>query len=468
MLTMTPSLICLPRFATPRTPDRPTFGGRIAKCAEVLGQPLMPWQHMVADVGGEVLEDGLPAYREVWVTVPRQNGKTTLVLAWELDRSLTWRLVPQRILYSAQNGAEAAKKLVNEQGPLVRRSPFKAALENVYRANGNEAIAWRNGSRIDILRDSESAGHGKTIDLAVIDEAFADVDDRREQALIPAMATRRDAQILGVSTAGTEASVYLRRKFDAGRAAVMSGATSGIAYFEWSADPDADPDDPETWRSCMPALGHTIDLGVVRHARATMTDGEFRRAFLNQWTSTEERVIPAALWAKVCPSPDIQPAGAIAFGLDVNEERSAASIVAADRDGNARLIDHRPGVGWVVDRVVELTEKHRGTVAVDGYGPAGALVADLEHRSVKVRSFTTSEFAKSCGSFYDDVVENRLRVASNALLDDAVAGANRKQVGDAWRWTRRGSSEVTPLVALTLAVRAARDTPPQFVPKRIR
>lgn len=51
----------------------------------------------------------------------------------------------------------------------------------------------------------------------------------------------------------------------------------------------------------------------------------------------------------------------------------------------------------------------------------------------------------------------------------AVAGANRKQVGDAWRWTRRSSStEVTPLVALTLAVRAARDTPPQFVPRRIR
>jgi phage terminase large subunit-like protein len=109
MTAMTLSPTCLPRFATARTPSRRTFGGRIASAARVMGKPLMPWQQLVADVGGELLDDGRPAFREVWVTVPRQNGKTTLILAWEVDRCLNWSGVePQRVLYSAQNGNEAA------------------------------------------------------------------------------------------------------------------------------------------------------------------------------------------------------------------------------------------------------------------------------------------------------------------------------------------------------------------------
>jgi lactam utilization protein B len=98
-------------------------------------------------------------------------------------------------------------------------SPLKVAVEKVLRAAGNEAIVFKNGSRVDVLASTEAAGHGRTVDLGVIDEAFADTDYRREQALLPAMATRPAAQILVVSTAGTEASVFLKHKVDTGRAA---------------------------------------------------------------------------------------------------------------------------------------------------------------------------------------------------------------------------------------------------------
>ena len=75
--------LCLPRWATPRSADRETLGGEVGALARQLGQPLMPWQQLVADVGLELdPESGLPAYREIVVTVPRQSGKTTLVLGW--------------------------------------------------------------------------------------------------------------------------------------------------------------------------------------------------------------------------------------------------------------------------------------------------------------------------------------------------------------------------------------------------
>lgn len=447
------SRVCSPRFATRRSPDRKSFGGRIARVAEVMGKPLMPWQQLVADVGGELLDDGRPAFREVWITVPRQSGKTTLVLAWETDRVLNWPSAePQRVIYSAQNGNEAAKKLITEQGPLLRRSPFRVAVEQVYKGAGNEAITWKNGARIDILRDSESAGHGKTLDLAVADEAFADTDDRREQAFLPAMATRRFAQILGLSTAGTDASLYLKRKVELGRHAVETGADSGIAYFEWAADPGADPDDPDVWWSCMPALGHTIDEDVVRHARRTMSDGDFRRAFLNQWTAVEDQAIPVEAWQAVV-GDDVNLNDRLTFAVDCNPERSWSSIVAVDSSGAVEVIEHQPGTGWVAGRAAELASRWRAEFAVDASGPAGSLIPDLERAGVRVTALGSGDLVKACGLFFDRVVAGQVRVRRHNALTAAVGGAKKKSTGDAWRWDRRGPDvDVSPLVAATVGL----------------
>jgi len=59
--------------------------------------------------------------------------------------------------------------------------------------------------------------------LAGIDESFADLDFRREQALQPSMATVADAQTWNVSTAGTERSVYLQKKISDGRSGDDAG-----------------------------------------------------------------------------------------------------------------------------------------------------------------------------------------------------------------------------------------------------
>lgn len=418
---------------------------------------LMPWQQLVADVGMELDASGRPAYREVIVTVPRQSGKTTLVLSWEVDRCLNPAWGPlQRVAYTAQTGFDARKKLIDDQVPILTRSKLNGTVDQVHRANGREAVTFSNGSRIEVMATSESAGHGRVVSLGVIDEAFSDLDDRREQALLPAMATKANGQLLVVSTAGTDASLYLLRKVEAGRLAVESDADSGIAYFEWSAPDSADADDEDVWLSCMPALGHTIDLSVVRHARQTMSDGEFRRAYLNQWTSANDRVIPESVWLAVCDL-HASPAQPSVFAVDVNPERSAASI--ATSDGSAvELIEHRPGVGWVVDRLVELVERWRVPVALDTYGPAASLVEHLEMRGVTVERCAGREFAAACGAFYDAVLEGRVRLRAHHALDVAAAGAKKRKSGDAWTWARRDTSmDVSPLIAATVAYAKAQN-----------
>lgn len=415
----------------------------------------MPWQRLVADVGCEVdPATGLPAYREVIVTVPRQNGKTTIVLAFELERALLWPTL-QKVAYTAQTGSDARKKLLDDQVPVIERSPLGASIDRVVRAAGNESIVFRTGSRIDVLNSSESAGHGRTIDLAILDETFADIDDRREQALLPAMTTRAAAQLVTVSTAGTDASAYLRRKVDAGRAAVEAGERSGIAYFEWSAPDGADPDDPATWWGCMPALGHTITEKVVAHARQTMTDGEFRRSYLNQWTRSDERVIPLDVWQRC--AVEVAPAGRLTFGVAVHPDRSTAAVAVCDEHSRVELIEHRPGVGWVTDRVAELAKRHDGQVVVEHYGPASGVGSDLERAGVRVVRLASRDVAQACSGLFDAIVEDRVKIRPHVGLDAAAAAVRKKQTGSSWVWGRSDSGvDVCPLEAVTMAFDRAR------------
>ncbi len=318
----------------------------------------MPWQQMVADVAGEYdAATGLPIYREVIVTVPRQSGKTTLQLGLTLDRSLMWGR-PCRVAYTAQTGLDARQKMVNDWMPMLGRSPYKATISRELRGAAETAIEFRTGSRVEVMANSEESGHGRTLDLGLIDEAFADEDDRREQAIVPAMTTIADAQMFIFSTMGTGRSTFLNRKVATGRALVEAGITQGIAYFEWSAPDDADPDDEAVWWACMPALGHTTTVATIRHARMTMPDGEFRRAYLNQQREHDARWLPAGAWAeRRHPSGlALPPNGAeVTLGFDGSYNNDATALVGCTVDGHIFKVavwERPPGASdsWVVPR----------------------------------------------------------------------------------------------------------------------
>ncbi len=422
----------------------------------------MPWQRLVAEVGGEVLDDGRPAYREVVFTVPRQSGKTSLALPWEAQRAIGWEhLGPQVISYSAQDGTSARKKLLQDQLPLLERHKTALGIKRIYTGTGPfEGVVWDNGSRLSLLASTEDAGHGQTIDLAVKDELFADHDDRRDQALIPAMATRRFGQVLACSTMGTDDSVPWNRLVERGRSACEAGKTSGIAYFEWSAPPDSDIADPASWRQFMPALGFTIDEDTVAHALEQMPENEFRRAWGNQQTKADDRVIPATLWNAVC-DPNVVAQGRVVFAIDATPERTSGSLVACSLGELpvVEVVEHRRGnPAWLVDRAAELSERNGGAlVAVELRGPAGSLVAGLEKRGVPVLTASSSELVMASGQFYDAIVESTMRVRREPVLDAAVSAAVRRAVGDSWAWGRRSAQEdVTPLIAASLALWAAR------------
>ncbi len=424
--------------------------------AKLLGQPLMPWQQLVADVGGELDSDGHLAYGSVVVTVMRQSGKTTLLLASEVDRCIApaWG-EPQLCIYSAQSGKEAREKLLDDQVPILEDSGlWPLCKKGVRRVNGSESITFRNRSRIAVMASKKSSGHGPTVSLGIIDEAFKDEDDRREQALIPAMATRRDSQLMVMSTAGTDASTYLLRKVEKGREAAVADSGTNTAYFEWSIPADADIDDPEVWWTYMPALGWSVFESKVADARGLLPDGEFRRGFGNQPTGSHlEEIIPTEVWDDV-QDPSAAAKRPFVFAVDVMPDRESASIAVAG-GGNVEMVDSRPGTAWVIERCVDLHGSWTGPFVIDADGPVGSLGDDLRAAGVEVVDASSQDVVSACARFYDAVADRKISIRPSAALDAAVDGLAKRSIGDRFVWSRLTSrNDVTPLMAASLAVDA--------------
>ncbi len=458
---------CPPRFSTPRTPSRKTDGAIVARIAAALHTNLMPWQRRVADVALERREDGQLAYREVIVHVPRQQGKSRLLLTLMLARALSQP--QQKVRYTAQSGLMARTKLVDDWLPELQSSPL-ASTFTTRLVNGSEALRFENGSRIELVSTSRKSAHGLVVDLALVDEAFALTDNRMEQSLKPAMVTRPSPQLWVVSTAGTPVdSPFLWSKVEAGRQLAAAGLDSGVAYFEWSASEDAEIGDPAVWAACMPALGRTVPLEAIESDFASMQPGEFARAYLNQWRApSSEPVIDAEEWRALADPETPSPRPEV-LAIDVSPDRSSACIAGAARTSGGRIhvgvLEHGSGVHWVPDRAAELFRDNSiSQVVVDSIGPAAALTQSLEEAHVRRITLTTArQMAEACGMLFDAVKGRTIAHRGTPELTAAVDGARKRQLGDAWAWSRRGSSnDITPLVSVTLAHWARRQ--PRGIP----
>jgi phage terminase large subunit-like protein len=268
---------CPPRHSTPVT-DRPSFGAAVVEAQRALGWEAMPWQRLVARVALEH-DGGRLVYKDVDVSCPRQQGKSSLVLSIMLQRMLS--SPGQWVVYGAQSRLAARRRLISVWWPRITRSPLGGLFE-LSKGTGSESLTAANGSMLTLLSTDEAAAHGDVVDLGVLDEVWS-LDEAAEQAIRPAMLTKPNAQILRCSTAGTAKSVYWRTRVDAGRAAAELGVAEGTAFLEWAASPDDDPTDPATWRSTMPALGFTISEETVAKDLGSMSLAQFKRSHLNLW-----------------------------------------------------------------------------------------------------------------------------------------------------------------------------------------
>lgn len=460
------------------------MGPAVARVAQAMGRPLMPWQRYVADVSGEVDAAGRFVYPLVVCTVQRQSGKTTLDLATSVQRCL--QAPNRKVWHTAQTGQDARKKwgeLVDD----VLASPLRSLVAGrPRRTNGGESLAFVNGSVLRPHPPTRDSLHGEQSDTNNVDEAW--VFDEAQgadlfQAIIPTQATRPGAQTFIWSTAGDRSSTWFRQLVNRGRA-----GEPGLAFFEWSIPDDVDPTDLAGLAAHHPALGHTITLDSLRAAQVTLADkpGEFARAYGNRWTGAGERVLPLEAW-NAASTDDPTPEGRPAFGVAVSSDGTMGAVVAAVADDAGQpcleVLAHRPGRSWLAPYVAGLVARHPGAlVALERRGPAGPVADALELDGVELVAGGRPDFPAACQDLFDRVTHTeageggaggvlepapRIRLRSDPAFDDAADVAARRFASDgAWVWSRtRSAGDISALEAGTLAAFAvARQGEPEEAP----
>lgn len=450
-----------PRYGTPVNSGRPNMLGVYERLARTLGfAALLPWQRHAIKLATEVGDDGLPQYREVTISLPRQNGKSVLVGLVLLARMLSWPpdRGKQTVVLGAQDALAARRQLIDVLWPRIDSSGLADAGGLILRAGALVDVRAANGNHLYVLSSNISSGHGQTVNLAVLDEVWALKSDAAHQAIGPAQSTILDAQLWQLSTMGDDSAGLWRSQVERGRAECDVGKPTRHAYLEWSSADDTDADDPEVWRSANPAFGtELIPQSSIEAMRGQLSEPAFRRAVLNQQVANAvDRVIPALAWDAV-QRPDAIPEGGVVFGVDAPPDRSFAAVVACDSAGRVEVLAHRAGIGWVANFIAERMghPDALGVAALTG-GPLAGELDPWRRRRVPVFGLSSALSAVASGRFYDAVVAGRVEVRPQAGLTTAVAAGIRRPLGTAWVWGRSSPDlDVSPLVAASLAFHVA-------------
>lgn len=434
---------------------------------ELVGKPLDDWQaHVLEGAMGE-RQDGRWTAFEVGLVVPRQNGKNVIIEARELAGLF---LLNDRVIIHSAHQFKTARKSFRDMERMVRTTPslyaqvlgFKGQgpFDEIrgIRQNGSElSIELQNGCKLEYQARSTGGGRGFTGDLIVLDEAY-DLSMDEIAAMLPTMAARSmdgNPQIWYTSSAGMPKSDALADLRERG----MAGDSARLAYYEWSAPDGAESGDVDAWYVANPGLGVRISEDYVRETEfEAMGDEQFRRERLGIWAKIggESAISPSA-WSR-CLDHDSVAGSRVAFSVDVPPARDVATIVAVSErpDGvrHVEVVDRRVGVSWVPSRLRELRDRWSPVaIVLDEGSAAGALMPDVKREGVRTVPLSMKQYGQACAAVYDAIEQAKLAHTGQEELDEAVAAAQVKGVGESlWKWDRKTLvADISPLIAVTHA-----------------
>lgn len=458
-----------------------TLGDEVADLCDMVGYGPYPEQRLILD-DVFALDGRRSASFETAVVACRQQMKTGLIK----QCALGWLFITDQplVIWSAHEFGTAQEAFRDMQTIIGGSDILSRRVARITTSAGNEVIELKSGARLKFKARTSGGGRGLTGSKVILDEAFA-LKPEHMGALLPTLISVDDPQVLYGSSAGLASSAVLRALRDRGRR-----GSDRLAYAEWMA-PRRDCaevtcshvvgevtgcalDDRDLWaQSCPVSFRRDPSLAAIAALRNAMPAEEFMRECMGWWDEPSGlSVIPVELWLELADR-EARIAGQPVFGLDVapNQSMSAigvAGMTSTDRPfvevtGRGDVTDHRPGMEWVVPRVVELSRSWPSNfkVTVAAASAAMALVPALESRGITVDVLKGGEVAAACGAFYADAASRSLCHSGQPELTAAVSSARRDNDDgeSAWRWHRRKSgADITPLYAVTLAKWASQRT----------
>lgn len=430
-------------------------------CAR-LGWGFDRWQY---DSGRLILAkraDGTYAADTTCISIPRQVGKTYLIACIIFALCL---LHPGLTVIWTAHRKTTARETFDQFDGMAQRPKVAAHIRQVLHGKGDEAIHFNNNSRI--LFGARESGFGRGfagVDILVCDEGQI----LPESTLEDLGATQNTAPnplffVMGTPPRPKDPGEF----FTLLRQEALDGESDSTLYIETSADRGTDPMDPAQLRKANPSYPHrTTHRALLRLRKKLKNDDAWNREARGIWDefAVHKPIVTKARWddlQDVGPESGVKP-NALAVDMSHDREISVSACWLEGSSAHGEEVwagaDTDAAVEWIVARAGQNIP-----VVIDSYSPAASMVPALRARKVKVNVTTSVDMSKACGMWFDFATSGRMTHAGQESIDLAVAAAKKRPIGTAggWGWDRKdGSTNIAPLVSMTLALFGAGVTKP--------
>lgn len=274
------------------------------------GQPLRPdpWQvaYILAPVFGwvafdEDAGDYVRIIRELYVDVPRKNGKSTLCGGIAIYLTCGDGEPGAQVVAAATTERQAGF-VFQPVKQLAERAP---ALKKHVKAYKKKIVHPKSHSYFEVIAAVADAQHGANLHGTVIDELHIHKDPELVETLETGTGSRRQPLVVIITTAdsGKQGTIYARKRHrieQLARGVLTDPSVYGVV---WAAEKTDDPHVEETWKKANPGYGISPTRSYLakasREAKQSPADlAKFQRLHLGLRTKQETKFITLESWIR--------------------------------------------------------------------------------------------------------------------------------------------------------------------------
>ena len=397
------------------------------------------WQRSLLRRWMATNEDGTYANPDAGLSVPRQNGKTE-ILIHRINGGMIFNA--DTILYTAQSLSttnEIRRRVLNFF--YTAEPELRNMLTNEFdkEPRSLDYIELRNGGRCVFATRTRTGGLGGTNDILIVDEA-AEYNDAQQEALEPTTAAgqNQNSQTIMATmppTTGSTGTVFLRA-----RDRVMSGKAPNFCWQEWGVEKMVDLNDEEAWYASNPSLGLSLMVSSIERASKKMSVDSFNKQHLGWYAGADfQRAISDEQWDELSISEvkldqDYRKVYAVKFAPDRSSVSLAVGTPLGDKT-HIELVERKSmneGISWLVRWLLERW-KTCDKIIIDGAAGAPLLIEELyrsEKRiSKKILAPTVKDAGAAYAAFMMAVEQKELTHFNQPLLNVSIRTSKKRDIG---------------------------------------
>ena len=304
---------------------------------DYLGDPFMlrDWQKEIIRDLFELRSDGSFKHHTAYISLPKGNGKTELAGALAVF-GLMGTDNPAPLIPVVASSYDQADLVFNSAKAMIMNGELKHFVDAYDRK-----IVLKDNPNGLITRVPCVAGVNDGLrpsPFAVFDEIHEMTGKKEKAHLVIQNGLRKRTNTIGINitTAGVENSLAYRMYKYAKGIEEGSIEDEGFYYKIYEADQELDLADDDQRKKAIeesnPALHDFVDYEQLERAYHQIPENEFRRYFLNQWTTTAERWLPAGTWEKCEADQKISKGSKIILAFDGSYSRDSTALVGLSMD----------------------------------------------------------------------------------------------------------------------------------------